>query len=49
MKIKLLAIMAKLLGIQFQLDGLPFGADYQRRAGSCSQAAQSEFHDPHSP
>ena len=48
MKIKLLAIMAKLLGIQFHVCGLPYGASYHRRAGLLSQSAQSEFNVPQS-
>lgn len=43
MKIKLLAIMAKLLGIQFHVGGLPYGVAYQFRAGSLSQSPHGVF------
>jgi hypothetical protein len=33
MKIYLLSIVARLLGIQFSIDGLPYGAKVSRKAG----------------
>jgi hypothetical protein len=41
MRLKILSLLAKLLRIQFKVDGLPYGACYHLRAESFSQAAQS--------
>lgn len=49
MKITLLAVMAKLLGIQFHVDGLPYGANYQRRDDSFSHSAHCDLIEAHSP
>ena len=41
MRLKLLAGIARLLGIQFKVDGLPYGARYHDLPGSLSHEAQS--------
>lgn len=38
MGLKLLATIARALGIQFKVDGLPYGARYQFRPGALSQS-----------
>lgn len=44
MKLKVLHVIARVLGIQFKVGGLPYGATvaahHQDRDGSLSQAAQ---------
>lgn len=34
LKVKMLAVMARLLGIQFHIEGLPFGAPKKREKGA---------------
>lgn len=41
MRLKLLALVARLLGIQFKVNGLPYGAQ-NPRAGSCLVKAVHE-------
>jgi hypothetical protein len=41
MKLRLLALIARALGIQFKVDGLPYGACHQFRSGLLSQSPQS--------
>jgi hypothetical protein len=44
MKIVALSLIAKCLGIQFKIDGPPYGAkNYQRLDDSLSQAAQPKL------
>lgn len=41
MRLRLLALIAKFLGLQFKVDGLPYGARFhQLRPSSLSQAPQ---------
>lgn len=40
MRLTILATIARVLGVQFKVDGLPYGARYQFRAGSLSQSPQ---------
>jgi hypothetical protein len=40
MRLKLLSTIAKLLRIQFKVEGLPYGAAHQLRAELLSQSAQ---------
>lgn len=40
MRLKLLAGIARLLGIRFKVDGLPYGSPYPDLPGSTSQSVQ---------
>lgn len=40
MRLQLLHYIAKVLRIQFKVDGLPYGSRYQERAESLSHSAQ---------
>jgi len=47
MRIRLLSFIAKVLGIQFKIEGIPYGAPYRNRDGFVHTGAQGSIRRAH--